>query len=119
MSVESADDRLAMLDADEFGVSATWTPDGGSASTVVGIFDNEFRSTDVGAGAEIATDDPHFLCRSADVSGIAEGDALSVSGTDYTIRVVMADGTGMTELVLEEDYWRTSASLSETTSLPR
>lgn len=103
MSVESADDRLAMLDADEFGVSATWTPSGGSATAVDGIFDNEFRSTDIGAGAEIATDDPHFLCRTADVSGIVEGDALVVSGVSYTVRVVMADGTGMTELVLEED----------------
>jgi cation/acetate symporter len=36
-------------------------------------------------------------------SGVAEGDALTVSGTAYTIRVVEPDGTGVTRLMLEKD----------------
>lgn len=101
MSVESAADRLAMLE--DFGVSATFTPAGGAASTVTGIYDTEYQAADMGVGADIATLDPRFLCRTADVPSVAEGDALTVSGVAYTIRVVMDDGTGMTELVLEAD----------------
>lgn len=100
MSVESADDRLSMLE--DFGLSATWTPVGGTATTVIGIFDNEFLGVGVGAGAQAATDQPRFLCRTSDVPAVADGDALTVDSVAYIIRVPMPDGTGMTELVLEE-----------------
>lgn len=91
-----------MLDEDEFGVSATYTPALGSPTSVVGIFDNSYQAVDIGSGAQIASEEPRFLCRTADVSSAAEGDTLVADGTTYTIRVVMSDGTGMTELVLEE-----------------
>jgi hypothetical protein len=90
------------LDDDEFGVSATYTPDGGVASTVQGIFDNGYSGVDVGAGAQVASTDPRFLCRSEDVSGVADGDTLVVSSVTYIIRTPMPDGTGFTELQLEE-----------------
>ncbi len=103
MAVESALDRAIFVDPDDFGVAATYTPSGGLATTVNGIFDNEFIEVDAGGGVGVALQQPRFLCRSADISGAAEGDALVVNTVDYTIRIVQADGTGMTTLVLEED----------------
>jgi hypothetical protein len=103
MAVESADDRAIFVNVDDFGVAATYTPSGGSASTVNGIFDNDFVEVDAGGGVAVALQQPRFHCRTADVSSAAEGDALVVGGVNYTIRIVQDDGTGMTMLVLEKD----------------
>tara|TARA_Y100000004_G_C8647879_1_gene299828 strand:- start:64 stop:375 length:312 start_codon:yes stop_codon:yes gene_type:complete len=103
MAVESAADRAIFLDVDDFGTAASYTPGGGSAATVNGIFDNDFIEVDAGGGVGVALQQPRFHCRTADVSSAAEGDALVVSGVNYTIRIVQDDGTGMTMLVLEKD----------------
>jgi hypothetical protein len=103
MSVESAADRAIFFDVDDFGTAASYTPSGGSAATVNGIFDNDFIEVDAGGGVGVALQQPRFHCRTADVSSAAEGDALVVSGVNYTIRIVQDDGTGMTMLVLEKD----------------
>jgi len=103
MAVESAADRAVFFEIDDFGTAATYTPNGGSAVTVNGIFDNDFVEVDAGGGVGFALQQPRFVCRTADVSSAAEGDALSVEGTAHTIRIVKDDGTGLTELVLEVD----------------
>jgi hypothetical protein len=100
MAVETADDRLVMLA--DFGVTATYTPVGGQASSVVGIFDNAYEAVDAGGNVPIALTQPHFTCRTADVPNAADGDALVVSGVSYIIRVVMQDGTGISDLLLEK-----------------
>lgn len=100
MPVELASDRLALLA--DFGVSATYTPAGGSASSITVIFDRDYQAVD-GGSIQFATTEPMAMCRTSDVSGAAQGDALVVSGVDYTIQVVMDDGTGMTTLALSED----------------
>ena len=46
MAVESAADRLAMLA--DFGQSITYTAQGGSPSTITGIFDNDYAEVDAG-----------------------------------------------------------------------
>jgi len=103
MAVETADDRAIFVNVGDFGTAATYTPSGGVASTVNGIFDNDFIEVDTGGGVGVALQQPRFHCRTADVSSASEGDALSVGGTSYTIRIVQDDGTGMTMLVLEKD----------------
>ena len=103
MAVESAADRAIFLDVDDFGSAATYTPNGGSAATVNGIFDNDFVEVDAGGGVGIALQQPRFVCRTADVSTASEGDAIIISAVNYTIRIVQDDGTGMTTLVLEKD----------------
>ena len=103
MAVETADDRAIFVNVDDFGVAASYTPAGGVAATVNGIFDNDFIEADAGGGVTFALQQPRFHCRTADVSSAAEGDALVVGGVNYTIRVVQDDGTGMTILVLERD----------------
>jgi hypothetical protein len=103
MAVESADDRAIFVGIDDFGVAATYTPSGGAAVTVNGIFDNDFIEVETGAGVGVALQQPRFQCRTADVSSAAEGDALVINAVNYTIRIVQDDGTGMTVLVLELD----------------
>lgn len=103
MAVESATDRAVFVDIDDFGTAATYTPSGGSAATVNGIFDNEFIEVDAGGGVGVALNQPRFHCRTADVSSAAEGDAITISGVAYTVRIVQDDGTGMTVLILERD----------------
>ena len=103
MAVESLDDLAVFISVDDFGVAATYTPTGGSASTVNGIFDNDIIEVDAGGNVPMAVRQPRFLCRTNDVSDAAEGDALVVNATNYTIRVVDHDGTGMTVLALEKN----------------
>jgi len=103
MAVESAADRAIFVGVDDFGVAATYTPTGGSASTVNGIFDNDIIEVDAGGNVPMAVRQPRFLCRTNDVSDAVEGDALVVNATNYTIRVVDHDGTGMTVLALEKN----------------
>lgn len=101
MAVESADDRSYFVAVDDFGVAATYTPAGGSASTVNGVFDNDFVEVDTGGSVTFAQQQATFMCRTADVSSAAEGDAITISGENYIVRIVQADGTGMTNLILE------------------
>lgn len=101
MAVENADDRSYFLAIDDFGVAATYTPAGGAASTVNGIFDNDFVEVDTGGSVAFAQQQATFMCRTADVSAAAEGDAIVIGGESYIVRIVQPDGTGMTNLILE------------------
>jgi hypothetical protein len=99
VAVETADDRLIMLA--DFGVAATYTPSGGSASSITVIFDNAYEAVDTGGGVSFAVRQPRVTARTADVPNASEGDTLAVEGVTYVIRIVMPDGTGITELMLE------------------
>lgn len=100
MAVETADDRAAMLE--DFGTTATYTPDGGAAVEVCGIFDNEHVAIDAGGMVSVSSNAPHILCRSADVSTIAQGDAFTIDGTAYLVTDYKPDGTGFTDVELEK-----------------
>jgi hypothetical protein len=103
MPVETADDRAIFVSVDDFGTAATFTPSGGAASTVNGIFDNDIVEVDAGGNIPMAIRQPRFQCRTQDIANAVDGDALVVNATAYTIRVVDHDGTGMTTLVLEKN----------------
>lgn len=95
------EDFSEFYDTDDFAVSATYTPQGGSASTITGIFDNEYQMIDAGSvGVSGAT--PVFECATASVSSAAPGDSLVIAAVTYLIVEVMPDGTGVTALVLEK-----------------
>lgn len=97
--VETADDRLIMLS--DFGVDATYTPDGGSPSTVKTIFLNEYYSVDAGTvGMEMSQ--PIAVIRTADAPNLAHNDTFVISAVTYKAVNVRPDGTGMTEVALEE-----------------
>ena len=103
MAIEGNTERAVFLSTDDYGQSGVYTPAGGSGSTINGIFDSSDQLVDLGGRVGVTAGDPSFHCRTSDVSSAAEGDALVTGGVDYTIRDVIDDGTGMTQLILEAD----------------
>ena len=93
MSVETAADRTAMLA--DYGSTVTKA----DASTFVAIFDNDFLAVDLDE-SEVESSEPTLLARTADVSGLAHGDSLTISAVSYTVRGIQPDGTGMTQIML-------------------
>jgi len=100
MAVET--DALRSIMLADFGVSVTYTPSGGSASTITGIFDHEYQAVQGGGEVAFAVEQPKVLVRTSDVSSAAEGDTVVIAGVTYTVTVVMIDGTGFTDLALEK-----------------
>jgi len=93
MSVETAANRTALLA--DYGTTVTKA----DASTFVAIFDNDFLAVDVDE-SEVESTEPTLLARTADVSGLAHGDSLTISAVSYTVRGIQPDGTGMTQIML-------------------
>jgi hypothetical protein len=102
MAVETATELAVFFETNDFAVTATYTPFGGSASSVSGIFDKEYLELDSGGSVAFAINQPRFVCATSFVANAAEGDSLAVSGKTYKVVVVQDDGTGTTTLVLEE-----------------
>jgi hypothetical protein len=101
MAIEGNSERAVFLSTEDFGQSATYTPNGGSTSTISGIFDASDGLVDLGGRVGITSGDPVFHCRTSDVPSAAEGDALVTGSITYTVRDVIDDSTGMTSLMLE------------------
>lgn len=101
MPVETDVERAIFFQTDGFGSTATYTPAGGDAVTINGIFEKDYEEIDAGGTIGFAATSPTFQCNTTDVSSAAEGDTLVVGSDSYIIRVVMEDGTGITMLQLE------------------
>jgi hypothetical protein len=101
MAVETATELAIFFDVDDFGTAATYTPVGGQAVTVNGIFDNPQASRNATDLLDITIPAPQFVCRTSDVASAAEGDSLVVNAISYIVRVVLTDGTGVSTLLLE------------------
>jgi len=97
MAVETTEDRTLLLA--DFGITATVTPSGGSASDITVIFDNEYIDVDIGE-AGVQSTQPKFLCKTTDVSSLTEGDTAVINSTTYYIQTIQQDGTGMSEVFL-------------------
>jgi hypothetical protein len=93
--------RDVYLNTDDFAQVATYTPQGGSASTIYGILDQD--SADISGGGEIDVlySITTFTTRTTYVSSASFGDSLSTGGSNYTVREVRPDGNGMTVLTIE------------------
>lgn len=97
MSLETYDDLGAFFILDDFATTATFK--GGS---VVGIFDNPQVSLGMTIDFDITIPQPKFICRTADLPNVQEGDTLTVNSTDYYIRIQINDGEGVSTLSLEK-----------------
>lgn len=102
MPVESSADILDFFELDDFADAATYTPMGGSASTVLGIFDNPQASRNATDLIDVTIPAPQFVCRTADVPNAADGDAIVIRSVSYLVRVSLNDGTGVSTLLLEK-----------------
>jgi hypothetical protein len=105
--IEVADDLNVFFNSEDFGTSATYTPDGGSASTISVLFDMPFNSVPMETGeVDVESNTPTALCKTSDVSSAAHGDVIVISSTTYHIVGVQADSgsgyQGTTLLVLEK-----------------
>lgn len=104
MAVETLDDRKVMVA--DFGVACTGSPTGGGSVSFTAIYDAQHALEEAGGFVAFSLDQPRLTCISAQISALAEGDTVTVPvdsvDTDYTIRVIMPDGTGITELALEK-----------------
>lgn len=98
MSAETAADRLAFFDLDDFAVCAVWKDDTGKVKgNVQGQFRNEFVDA-----LTVESQTPTLQCRASDIDGIVHGHTMTIDSTVYTVYGVQPDGTGITMLVLEE-----------------
>ena len=101
MSVESAADRAVFLA--DFNAAAVYTPSGGVAVSIAGVFDAPFEAAGDALGAVgVSSSRPQWMCRTADLTGTIVGGTLAFGGTTYTIVEHEPDGTGMSVLFLEE-----------------
>lgn len=95
MAVETADDREALLA--DFGVTVTKA----DTTAFTAIFDAEFISLDPNATIGYEGTNPMIMARTADVSALVHGSALTISGSSYEVVGIEPDGTGMSVLQLE------------------
>lgn len=109
MAVESAADRAAFVNPDEFGVAATYVVAANGATVEIhGLFDEPADETFAAPG--MMGGEVTFRCRVADLpAGSANGDQLSIPGTSprsadlWRRRKAQPDGRGFVVLQLEMD----------------
>lgn len=100
MAVESASDRAAFANTDEFGTAATYTLAAGGDTALDGIFSTP-HADGLARNPGLSTPKPEFLCQSSDLpAGAKEGDRLAVGGGTYRVLDLRADQTGMTVILL-------------------
>lgn len=101
MSVESAADRAAFLDADAFGEEITWTV--GATPTVLGVVASAWTvRLEMIDGPGVLEARASVLCRQADIpAGGAAGNGVSFRGAAHTVKSIEPDGTGMALVRLE------------------
>jgi hypothetical protein len=76
----------------DFGVTATLS----SGAAVRGIFDNGFVDA-----FGVSETEKAFTAATAEVSALAYGNTVTISGTAYTVAELQPDGTGMTRVRLK------------------
>jgi len=81
-------DLPIFTNTDEFGYVATWTPSGGSATTVNGVFDDVNLVINPYDGSTEGQTDAVFVCSLSDVSGVRQKDTIEVNGDVYVVKVV-------------------------------
>ena len=99
MAVESDEMRLEFLQ--DFGSSScTFTDTSAtSSSTITAMLKRAYFEESAGE-ATVQSSSPVAVVRTADVSNVAHGDTLAISGVTYTIVEVSPDNEGMTQLRL-------------------
>lgn len=101
MPVESEADRAVFVNPDEFGSAALYTVEGGAAITIAVLFDRPSERLFDAPG--LSSQQARITVRAADLpAGYGEGDAVTIDGTAYIVRVPEPDGLGMVRMMLEE-----------------
>ena len=72
----------------------------GTTANITTLLRNEYREVEDEGEVGVESSAPIAQARTSDVSNIAQGDTLLISGTTYTVVEVRLDGGGMTDLKL-------------------
>lgn len=99
-SLESDSRRLKQLT--RLGEDVVYTPSAGAPVTIKAIFEADREVIEVINGIQTIGYKPFAECRTSDLTGTIRGGTIVVNSTTYTIREVTPDGTGMTDLILEQ-----------------
>ena len=84
--------------------SATHINEFGVATTIYGIFDNDYMAVDTGIGSvAFSESNPRFYGKTDAFVEIKYGDKLEIGADTWIIKEIMPDGTGHTELALEKE----------------
>ena len=105
MSIPFDNDLSLMISVEDFGVAATLTPVGSSATTLKGFFDRALEEQETDGALPIIMRTPMFTCRSTDIVAYAaamDGALIVINSVSYLVREVTDDGTGVSELRLEK-----------------
>jgi len=116
MSIPLDSDLSLMIGVEDFGVAATLTPVGSSATTLKGFFDRALEEQETDGALPIIMRTPMFTCRSTDIVAHAatmdgalvahaaamDGALIVINSVSYFVREVTDDGTGVSELRLEK-----------------
>jgi hypothetical protein len=85
-----------------FGESVTYTPTGGQAVTLTGIFDAAYQVVEFQEGAPVSTVMPVLGVRLSDFAAAPlQGDAVVIRGASYAVKDVEPDGKGGAKLKLQ------------------
>ncbi|MCD9147815.1 head-tail joining protein [Pseudophaeobacter flagellatus] len=94
------DNLDAFLQADDFAIEATVTPQGGVARGVSGIFDEPYLNTQIGE-YEADASQPRLNCKAVDVADLRAKDTVEIEGQVYHLLTgPQFDGTGFAVLSL-------------------
>jgi hypothetical protein len=107
MPIESAADRAAFVNPDEFGVMLRYLVPGRASAFIAGVLDMPTRDVLAGDIGVSASGAPRVLIRAADLPKTAAPgentpDRVMLDGVTYEPRLAEPDGTGMLTLTLEE-----------------
>ena len=94
-------DLDAILNVDEFATAVTYTPVGGSASTIYGIFDKPTVPVDAGGFVDVHEEQPRLTCKTTSVPSIAYDDTMVISSVTYKVRAWVHNGVGLSTIQLE------------------
>lgn len=79
------DDLDTIMNADELATDGSWTPAGGDATAIVGMYDAGFIDVDPVTG-ETVNVDPQYIVKKDDVEGIKQGDAVVIDLVNYVVK---------------------------------
>jgi hypothetical protein len=101
MALETENDQLGFLDTETHGLTVSYTPSGGSASNIKAIVNDEYFGID-GDSVDIEGKQIFLTCRTSNAPNAAHGDTFAFESKTFKVVNVRPDGTGFTEMVLEE-----------------
>ena len=93
------DDLGGFFNVDEFAHAATFSA---LAEPVNGVYNNAYEAEDV-LDMEFSGTAPTFTCATSDLTGVSEGQQVTVAGILHRITDMQESGTGHTTVVLVEE----------------